>query len=747
MLRKTLFLMALLCSINQHLHGQYYFSCLDQAKYWHYRQKLISDMLVMGYNGSIPATFTPSTGNFGGCGLSIPCYWRYDQKDATTGIPTNHINWGDGTSQLGWYIAVLATELKLLYDNNQNWAPTQYELFCALKAYERMDENCEAIAYPLSATNDRSDPKNLNGFFLRDDVDANLLNNVNQPALMAKYQAWSSDLSGSQVGTLNPDQSNNENTIGSNTYPSQDQVAYLFMGFALVNKCLSSLPQNVYYYTPPTPGSTPVNLINLAQGYTTKIANFFTVNSCSPYIGCYPGTQQTYPNSDALVAVGSLSGTAYAFSYAADHILSNPLGVDINNGATYMNYESNNDDCNAPLDAGGSNNIGGYLGDAGNCVVDLLEGASDIINDLTAWTGLVNPVVNYLSSIEYRWWCTPFFMSKVNWPNKHDYTVSLTLCFAAVGNTAFLHFDGGNDVFPDLQGYATTYNMPIYALLNHYLYSQDDDRDLLATCYNDLESAPFQGPMFQPATTFPIDDFNQVAGWEGTNKYIRPLSQNGTNGGIGDYTGLDYMLMYNLFWLDNESWLNNYGSKYTYGNILDTNNPITTSGSVYRDGPIHFASTISPPAGSATSNVVIQSSYEINLLPGFETTKGADVTLQTKPFGTEDGATFLSIPGSELCSQFSSVLMDEFMPDTGNYINIVNYPSGPYTVFVDFWLCTPPPSMSIQYQWTANGQQSNCKGDSIVFNLPQTTNICLTTILDGKTCPTNCASLRLFSTE
>ena len=79
-------------------------------------------------------------------------------------------------------------------------------------------------------------------------------------------------------------------------------------------------------------------------------------------------------------------------------------------------------------------------------------------------------------------------------------------------------------------------------------------------------------------------------------------------------------------------------------------------------------------------------------------------------------------------------------------MTIVNYASGPYTLFTDF-IYTPQPSMSIQYQWTANGQQSNCTGDSIVFTLPQTTKVCLTTIIDGKTCPTNCASIKLWSSE
>jgi len=76
---------------------------------------------------------------------------------------------------------------------------------------------------------------------------------------------------------------------------------------------------------------------------------------------------------------------------------------------------------------------------------------------------------------------------------------------------------------------------------------------------------------------------------------------------------------------------------YVTGNILDTNNPITTSGTVYRDGPIHLASTISPPSSSGSSKVVMQSSYEIDLLGGFQTVNGADITFSTQPLTSING--------------------------------------------------------------------------------------------------------------
>ena len=99
------------------------------------------------------------------------------------------------------------------------------------------------------------------------------------------------------------------------------------------------------------------------------------------------------------------------------------------------------------------------------------------------------------------------------WANGQDYELSYILCYAALGNVAW---DNSSDIFNDIAGYAVQYNMPIYAILNHYLYSSTDDESyLLSYAANDIESAPFQGPMFHPQTTFPFDDNYEMPGWEG----------------------------------------------------------------------------------------------------------------------------------------------------------------------------------------------------------------------------------------
>jgi hypothetical protein len=273
------------------------------------------------------------------------------------------------------------------------------------------------------------------------------------------------------------------------------------------------------------------------------------------------------------------------------------------------------------------------------------------------------------------------------------------LSLAAVGNTAW---SNSNDIYSSIKSYAQEYgNMNVFTLLSHYLYgSTDASNDMALTCASDLNNAPFQGPMFHPQTSFPIDSLNQIPGWEGNNKYYQPLSQNGTS--YGEFNGLDYMLMYNLFWLDKGTGGTIPGYvPYTYGNILDTNNPITTSGTVYRDGPIHFASAISPPS-SGSSTVVMQSSYEINLLPGFQTTNGADITLQTKPLGTNDGASFVPVDNEDLCLSFTptfygaSTETNAGCPNATPTITLTNNQAGTYAVILN---CNPSPSI-MQYNWS-----------------------------------------------
>lgn len=125
----------------------------NQEKYWNYRQSLIKDYMVIG----------------NGAGKSIPATGKDDEA--------NYIYWGDATIRLGWYMTVLATEYHLLREravvrteanNTIAKEQTAQELYYAIMALERLDARAEPFY-------DKSAPEAMNGFFIRDDVDQDFL--------------------------------------------------------------------------------------------------------------------------------------------------------------------------------------------------------------------------------------------------------------------------------------------------------------------------------------------------------------------------------------------------------------------------------------------------------------------------------------------------------------------------------------------------------------------------------------------
>src|ERR1700741_283194 len=102
----------------------------NHRKYWYYRTRLVNDFLKVGI----------SDGN------SIPFSERGLYYDGSSNASlTTAMKCGDGTSKLGVYIGVLATEYKLLKINGQNTDKVLHELACALYALDRLDMNAEPL--------------------------------------------------------------------------------------------------------------------------------------------------------------------------------------------------------------------------------------------------------------------------------------------------------------------------------------------------------------------------------------------------------------------------------------------------------------------------------------------------------------------------------------------------------------------------------------------------------------------------
>ncbi|MEO6832011.1 MAG: T9SS type A sorting domain-containing protein [Chitinophagaceae bacterium] len=123
-------------------------------KYWWYRYRLVNDFMKIGT----------------GCGESIPMsQWIFSS-------PYNEAHWGDAGVDLGNYILALAGEWRILNDSRMDTRRTEEELYDAIYAIYRLDAKAEPIwrnydrNYPLCGLGDFLNSNDLNGFFIRDDV-------------------------------------------------------------------------------------------------------------------------------------------------------------------------------------------------------------------------------------------------------------------------------------------------------------------------------------------------------------------------------------------------------------------------------------------------------------------------------------------------------------------------------------------------------------------------------------------------
>lgn len=147
-------------------------------------------------------------------GSNIPMEWRKtDNKGRQIGF------WADGTWWQGHYVAVLATEYRrlILQKDSVEASATLHELRQALKVYERLD---------LEAENCWGGQPALNGFYLRDDVPADLFSILQLDGITSDYARFC----GQEGSTRNA--------------PSQDQAWATYLGLLLTEKLVGDSELN-----------------------------------------------------------------------------------------------------------------------------------------------------------------------------------------------------------------------------------------------------------------------------------------------------------------------------------------------------------------------------------------------------------------------------------------------------------------------------------------------------------------------
>jgi hypothetical protein len=125
----------------------------DLMKYWKMRDALRTRFSKVG---SLKGESMPAS-------VIIP-HRQYGQSDQSTG---SVIQWRDATISLGYYIAVLSMEYRLLSQTSENTDATLTELYYALFAFNRLDISAEEYLSGNAVSN--GSQEDLNGFFIRGD--------------------------------------------------------------------------------------------------------------------------------------------------------------------------------------------------------------------------------------------------------------------------------------------------------------------------------------------------------------------------------------------------------------------------------------------------------------------------------------------------------------------------------------------------------------------------------------------------
>ncbi len=281
--------------------------CLGQTdadnhrKYWYYRSRLVNDFVKVGLND----------------GESMPFNQRGLYSPNGFADPYPKLFVGDGTSTLGYYIGVLATEYHLLAASHQDTSKVRHELFCALNAINRLDFKAEGLFQPGAET--------LNGFFIRDDIPTSLLTNnlshfnyYDNPSrgFLSKLQhaahSVESDWSRAKAASN-----------GLDISMSQDQVYNLLLGIALVSKLVpeTETDNNALF---PYESGAEISLTRESRRIASRIIRFMRSPTNIAGTACgNPGN--TFPNlwrirlptTCSLVAAGN---DASAFAYPLSEI-------------------------------------------------------------------------------------------------------------------------------------------------------------------------------------------------------------------------------------------------------------------------------------------------------------------------------------------------------------------------------------------------------------------------------------------
>lgn len=490
-------------------------------KYWYYRERLKKFVYV--------------SSNYTEPGTNIPAEI----------ILNDTLMWGDGNAAFEHYISVLATEYRLLKNSGQysDYMQTAKDLYYAMKSFERIDATAESYYRDDHAQYNRD----LNGFFNRNDV---------TPEFWEKYKnnGTSTSFHFQQTKHIPGDTTGNSldnvqhfmesfflvNALIDNEYVDGELIDFKQMAKDNVNRMISNMVHT---------NSLPVFQVHLGEisipmeglNASIKIIHFpdiyysfdWTILSSNWYI-MNPATGLLVPNGDGLDF--TMNYLSFGFASAGNRLLGtnnfHPLNFSnsIFRGALSSNI--------VPTE-NGKFNFNLY-----NRVAPTLFGPIGYINaDFTLYAS------NYSIGFKKRD-DLPFYetLNHEHYEGEMDIDDEKLNSLCALGNINGLRGEPAGAVLMNKYNLANEYkyeHLPIIwsILNNNYAYLNPQFMNDVKTL---LDEAPPCGPYkYVNGKNITYGNTN----WCSASRLIWPTGVVKDKNFPGDYNGLDYMLLHNLYLL------------------------------------------------------------------------------------------------------------------------------------------------------------------------------------------------------
>ncbi len=686
----------------------------NELKYWKLRGRLTGDennkdvyngfMTVGDGNGkSIPAaqrnpTYKRNSDYFnpisGGCklqeinGVQVYTYYNNGQANGTPiidvrdGFDVNGIlSFSDNSIiQIGNYLGILATEWALLHRDGKSTANTEKELYYALLALDRLDNNGENL-YGISQVK--------NGFLMRTDVDEMFQLNTSGKNidLVIAPIACQNDEATCDAGA--------NTVVKTSNAMSQDEVIGLLLGVALIKKMMP-------YYA----SYNGVGLRQWSREIAQRIVYYVRSGGTTNYWTIVD------PDQKKRVCRGSF---AIWNSY--------PM-------AATMQYISNNITQN-----GWSMNLGKFLWKLRK---DLYaQNNNNVVLGIGVPSGLQTELG--LNAYEYI-----FVPGNNNWSHDGAFNVGMFLKLLSTSFTAprpylpFLDMTGKYLINTVSQ----TYKKDLYELLGSVIYGyspvqtesywrgQFNSLNCGCNCIQGTDANGYKNcdyyyslvpPNIPLEPNDPPGEWSVEDRWAYNRQYGGSYPANGDDPGtLNEYNGLDYMLAHNLYrwkyfddgyddrvrlkWTKDFPYLSNQ-------NQYDNNNQYQIGSTQY---PYKVKSVFSIEASNTigtTTNIEYLAGSDIKLLPGFKAKLGSVFKARIKDMDCEPN--IIQVPNAQNVAWkngsyndgFDSLVNIQLDGDSANY-----YDEGPpvdtnaftliYTNNIDTFVY----DLSPDYMYTDSGE-------------------------------------------